>query len=392
MMSIIDSFKNTRLLIFILLVTLYFYFMINNFFTGNLSPIAALIVFIIVTMGLLLNISNKSISRSNFLILLSLWMYWSLLLSLLYFTSFGQLSSSILWLCTLFCSYSFVKNVQDLNLIIGGSVCICIYALYLGMVTLNIGNYIGIVVNSNLELNQNIAIFPMITLPIIMLINNKIIKWGLLLLILIVILLTLRRTATLCMIFVLVINIIQEVKTYQGGGKLKRYMYSFMIIVSIVYVIYNLLIGTFAELFEHLLLRFNSIGDDGGSGRMAIYENVWDAFWQGNFGEYLIGHGYLGVNRIIHHTAAHNDLLEYLFDYGIIGVFFYLFLNVCLIKKIILLYRIRSLFIYSYMVSYGIFFLYGMLGNIIVYPQYFLLLPIYWGVVEKCLKNNIKII
>lgn len=50
-MSIIRSLKNIKLSVFVLFVILYFYFMINNFFTDVLSPIAVLAVLIIVIMG-----------------------------------------------------------------------------------------------------------------------------------------------------------------------------------------------------------------------------------------------------------------------------------------------------------------------------------------------------
>ena len=390
MMSIIRSLKNIKLSVFVLFVILYFYFMINNFFTDVLSPIAVLAVLIIVIMGGLQIVVNKGVLYSKFLISLSFWMFWCLLMSLLYFTSFGQLSSSILWVCALFCSFSFVKNDGDVNLIVFGGVCVCIYALYLGVITMDIGNYIKLTVSSDFDQNENVAIFPLITVPLIMLIDKKIIKWGLLLLILIVILLTARRTAALCIIFIFIVNIVQEFKKNRNTSKSKRYIYTIVIVGVVIYTIYNMLTGTFAELFENLLLRFNSIGNDEGSGRMPIYRSVWNGFLQGNLGEYLIGHGYLGVDRVIHHTAAHNDFLEYLFDYGIIGAFFYVSLHIYFLKRIMFLYEIKSFFLYSYIVSYCIFFLYGMLGNIIIYPQYFLLLPIYWGIIEKYIMYNIK--
>lgn len=71
MMSIIRSLKNIKLSVFVLFVILYFYFMINNFFTDVLSPIAVLAVLIIVIMGGLQIVVNKGVLYSKFLISLS---------------------------------------------------------------------------------------------------------------------------------------------------------------------------------------------------------------------------------------------------------------------------------------------------------------------------------
>lgn len=66
MMSIIRSLKNIKLSVFVLFVILYFYFMINNFFTDVLSPIAVLAVLIIVIMGGLQIVVNKVSFYSKF--------------------------------------------------------------------------------------------------------------------------------------------------------------------------------------------------------------------------------------------------------------------------------------------------------------------------------------
>lgn len=56
-----------------------------------------------------------------------------------------------------------MKNDGDVNLIVFGGVCVCIYALYLGVITRDIGNYIKLTVSSDFDQNENVAIFPLIT-------------------------------------------------------------------------------------------------------------------------------------------------------------------------------------------------------------------------------------
>ena len=70
--------------------------------------------------------------------------------------------------------------------------------------------------------------------------------------------------------------------------------------------------------------RLKTIGDDGGSGRTDIWEAVLFSFRNSTVMEKIFGHGFhavyyrlrpLGLERF-----AHNSYLEYLYDYGYIGV------------------------------------------------------------------------
>ena len=67
------------------------------------------------------------------------------------------------------------------------------------------------------------------------------------------------------------------------------------------------------------------------NGRSAIWENVLEAFNASTLSEKLIGHGYhafrfykySGYMYILNGNLAHNDYLNTLYDYGIIGVAVY---------------------------------------------------------------------
>lgn len=75
-----------------------------------------------------------------------------------------------------------------------------------------------------------------------------------------------------------------------------------------------------------ILGRLSSAVDDGGSGRTRIWSLIIHEFKNSNIVEKIFGHGFhyvyyelrpFGIARF-----AHNSLLEILFDYGIIGLFF----------------------------------------------------------------------
>lgn len=61
-------------------------------------------------------------------------------------------------------------------------------------------------------------------------------------------------------------------------------------------------------------------GDD--EGRAMMYPLVWKAVWSSSFDEIVMGHGNNAVvnDAVVFGNAAHNDYLEFLYDYGIIGL------------------------------------------------------------------------
>lgn len=387
--KIFSVLQNYKLLAFCSVLFVYFYFMLQNFLTGSLSSIAIVCVFFMVV-GSLFCIKP---SQSNKLArTLTVWFFWSIFLCVIYFNSIGQTTSSILWISAFLCSYTLVNTRLDVKMIVLFASFICLVSLFYGATTLSIASFINVSIGSDdYDVNENIGVYALITIPFIMLISNRIIKWLILIGIMIVILLSARRTATICFVLILILNIIKEFKTTTNKrGVFSRYILPIILIASVIYGIQMLLTGDFAIAFERTINRFLEIKDDGGSGRTAIYKVVLNSFYSSNILEMLFGHGYLGVNRVIGHTAAHNDFLEYLYDFGIIGFCFYSYLHVFFLKRIFLLYRKKNNLCYSYAASYCVFLLYGMFGNIIIYPQYFITLPVFWGTAEKLINRNIQ--
>ena len=387
--KIFSVLRNYKLFAFCSVLFIYFYFMLQNFLTGSLSSIAIVCVFFMVV-GSLFCIkqaqSNKLAKK------LTIWFFWSLFLCVIYYNSIGQTTSSILWISAFFCSYNLVNTRLDVKTVVFFSLLICLVALFYGVTTLNITSFINISLESgDYDVNENIGLYALITVPFIMLISNRIAKWLVLIGIMIVILLSARRTATICFIFILILNIIKEFKTATNNkGFFSRYILPILLIVSVIYGIQVLLTGDFAAAFERTINRFLEIKDDGGSGRTVIYKAVLESYSNSNILEMMFGHGYLGVNRVIGRTAAHNDFLEYLYDFGIVGLLFYTYLHIFFIRRILQLYRKNNSLCYSYAASYSVFLFYGMFGNIIIYPQYFITLPVFWGTAEKLINRNIQ--
>ena len=86
-----------------------------------------------------------------------------------------------------------------------------------------------------------------------------------------------------------------------------------------------ILIVALDQLFSFSIIsRLKSIGSDRGSGREAIWIEIFEAFSESQLNVKLFGHGYqavyyrlkpYGVDRL-----AHNSFIEFLYDYGYVGL------------------------------------------------------------------------
>lgn len=74
-----------------------------------------------------------------------------------------------------------------------------------------------------------------------------------------------------------------------------------------------------------ILERFANLANDGGSGRLEIWGKVFKAFLHLGRLDRLIGRGYQAVSAELqvinsHTINAHNDFVEYLYDFGYVGL------------------------------------------------------------------------
>ena len=120
--------------------------------------------------------------------------------------------------------------------------------------------------------------------------------------------------------------------------------------------------------------------EDEGSGRIEIYEEVFFMVDKFDQKELLIGHGHNSTSEMIG-TFAHNEFLQVLIDYGLIGLFLYIALHLILIRKSITLIREKSSFAASFFASYILFITIAMVSHWFVMAQFVVILVSYWGAV-----------
>lgn len=88
------------------------------------------------------------------------------------------------------------------------------------------------------------------------------------------------------------------------------------------------LIQSNSEVIDHITLRFQSISEDNGSGRQDIYDQLWKAYNNNPIMQKMFGNGYRSAVAVLGGVPAHNDMLEILYDFGILTLLCYIYILV----------------------------------------------------------------
>lgn len=216
-------------------------------------------------------------------------------------------------------------------------------------------------------------------LPFIMLINGKW-KYILIFIVLVTVLLASKRTGAIACIFAILTYFI--ISERQATKKIKNFL-SLIILVGGFYAIANLF---FSEQLTYITERFANIKDDEGSGRTEVFAAVLSLVEESPSESVMFGHGY---NAVFKETnigfSAHNDFLEVLFDYGIVGLLLYASIYMAIIIRIIRI-KNRELKI-SLIISFILFLLVSVASHLILQPTSILCLCAFWGYVDGIQRN-----
>lgn len=91
----------------------------------------------------------------------------------------------------------------------------------------------------------------------------------------------------------------------------------------LLFIIIACFVSIYISSFNLVLDRFLSILDDGGSGRLELFGTMLNMIMESNAYYLLIGHGAY-TSSIYMGLSSHNDFLEVLWSYGVIGFTIYL--------------------------------------------------------------------
>lgn len=238
---------------------------------------------------------------------------------------------------------------------------------------------------SDLTNQSNTIYYAFLELPLFLCVRKKKNQVLILILFSVLALLSMKRS---CIFAVLGIwTLYSCVLIMKSNGKRKA--------TGIMIVLFLLLVGIFsfnqidAMLGGQLSERMNKEETDVGRGRLAIYDVTWLMQQHSSVDEWILGHGHNGVwHNSPLEISAHNDLMEVLYDYGLIVFILYLCLWGYVMNKCLYLYRINSYFLVPYISSICIFIVLSLVSHLVLYTSYFNLLVIFWAGVEAFVEKE----
>ncbi|HEY9059400.1 MAG TPA: O-antigen ligase family protein [Pseudobacteroides sp.] len=219
--------------------------------------------------------------------------------------------------------------------------------------------------------------YVLLFLPFIMMLETASIRNICILLISFTTFLSLKRTAFLALIGSLFVYFI--VDYFVSNKKITKRFYlisSVFLVLLISIYMYNFILEKYNM---DIMLRFQRLETDGGSGRDTIYQVVWNEIRTFDIKSLIIGKGFNGVELTSSvELSAHNDFLEVLYDYGILGLSLYLAMIFNIIKYNIFLIKTKSKCAGAFSASLTIFLVMSMFSHLIIYPTYFMLIVTFW--------------
>ena len=209
---------------------------------------------------------------------------------------------------------------------------ICLVALY---GTLSAQNIVGT--------NTGAVNYAITYLPIVLMICNKREKVFLSFITGILILISLKRAALIT--FVLGLFGYFLCSLYQNNSKRKRMLYIIVVMLMIFLFSYFALSYYDSYIFD-VIGRLERMDSDQGSGRLVIWNIIWSSFIKSPTVNQVFGHGYHAVPYLLSplnsNILAHNSYLETLYDLGMVGLIWIVFMEIVLFYHLIRMIREKN--------------------------------------------------
>lgn len=241
--------------------------------------------------------------------------------------------------------------------------------------------------------SSNQIFYIALLLPFAFLFNNKRFKYLVLLVGLFAVLISFKRSAIIYMPLVLLIAIYFDFLKGRKNSFIKSILIA-TIFLGISFFSYDYIDNLTGG---HIASRFENIENDKGSGRLDVFNNVLSAYQKKPLELKLLGSGHNSVikdevaweaDRSVP-LSAHNDFIEVLYDFGIIGFLIYLLMIFQVLK---LLFRVKYIdpkYFHANIAVFVIFVVMSMVSHLIIYPTYFAFLVIIWAITDGQL-NELK--
>jgi O-antigen ligase len=317
-------------------------------------------------------------SLPSFVILVFIWLFWMVttcLLALKYDASALKYSFVEVLYCPLSFLFFFVLIKSNQTLLSKINIVFLILLAFIFPLFISEYNFRKTLLVDSFSVMDDIY-FLILLLPWVLLYPKVLWKSIGILVIILAVLLAMKRTALLALVLALVVYFLSErirVRKLIDW----RFLVGICFFAAIILPLYSY-IDT--QTNSYLSSRISSSADDEGSGRLDIYKEVIKLQSESTIDSWVIGHGHNTVTRFVSGGfSAHNDWLEVLFDYGLIGIVLYSCFYLLLLRKIFQLLKQRSYYGPPLAASYALFFVISLTSHLVLYASTFAFLMAFWG-------------
>ena len=248
-----------------------------------------------------------------------------------------------------------------------------------------LGVYLYALVKSGIRA-QNSIYYVIIFLPMLVFLKRPTIKKSLAVVLVILALLSNKRTVFLSVLaYFLTYEFMSRKDISKNKKIIKAIGYSALIIF--IYFIWPIITQDLnITVLKELSLA--NIQADGGSNRIYIYSVLWKNQLTGSVKHWLIGDGYNAV--LLAHickdgvgggwVSAHNDFLEIIYDYGIVGFVLYISFLVMLIRTGIKMQKMHYEYASAFMGTVIMVIVMSMTSHLIIYLNYYVIIFMFWAI------------
>lgn len=231
---------------------------------------------------------------------------------------------------------------------------------------------------------NNSFYFILMPLPIVLLMKkNNLLKILAICMSFYLCILSLKRSALVAIILIAVIYIFFEILI-----NTKSRLYGLMIVAGLILFTPQFIdVKRISESYTTTMERMDNITEDGGSGRFQIVDNFFmNDIYDGGI---ILGRGFMGYHdKYPSVIAAHNDLIEIFYSYGIIGLIALIVFICWMCKRTILLLKEHNPIVLSYLTAFILLVLYSFASGLFSFINLSLPFFSYLALSEAKLSSN----
>lgn len=239
------------------------------------------------------------------------------------------------------------------------------------------------------DLLSNSVYFLLFLLPMAMLVRKVWLRNVCVALIFVAAVISNKRGALVVLVLSLLVWMFLQMRGKSGIQKIGM-LFLCVIVAGLLYALFNVLV---TELELPILERFQSFfeGNDTGSGRGEIWADTFAVLGKENMVYTLLGRGYRAVSIFPTYSSlseSHNDMLQVLFDYGVIGLLLLFGIYKSLIGMAVDMYKQNYRYATPFIVSLIVFLCCAMISQVLIYPYWFLGVALFWGYTMADFQNQ----